>query len=156
MSDLVTNGSFTGNATGWTLQSGWAYDTNNISCDGTQSSASAAFQAIDVVIGGVYSITFTVSNHSAGYVFAFVGNDFGTGRAANGTFTEQVTYRTGSLIGTVLADTNFVGTIDNVSAIEISRPVGQTRRRRVRYYKDEYEYKLGDPFLDDKDEDDDG
>lgn len=29
-SELLTNGTFTGNANGWTLQSGWAYNNNNV------------------------------------------------------------------------------------------------------------------------------
>ena len=28
--ELVTNGDFTGNATGWTLGAGWSYDDNNV------------------------------------------------------------------------------------------------------------------------------
>jgi hypothetical protein len=52
--DLVTNGSFTGNATGWTLGTGWAYNSNNVakSSDGTGTLT----QAVTTVVGQRYSL----------------------------------------------------------------------------------------------------
>ena len=58
-SELVTNGTFTGDATGWTLGTGWAYNSNDIakSSDGT----GVLSQSISgLVIGSRYRIFITM------------------------------------------------------------------------------------------------
>ena len=63
-SDLITNGSFTGNATGWTLGSGWSYSTNKVSHNGSAKSDLQQDNISGLVGGAVYKITLTVSNAS--------------------------------------------------------------------------------------------
>jgi Collagen triple helix repeat (20 copies) len=62
-SELVTNGSFTGSATGWTLGSGWTYSSNavNKDADGTATLS----QSVAITAGKVYAVTFTISNWTA-------------------------------------------------------------------------------------------
>jgi len=60
-SDLVTNGTFTGSATGWTLGTGWTYDSNTIakSSDGTGTLSQAI---AGLVIGARYKVFILLMN----------------------------------------------------------------------------------------------
>lgn len=109
----VANGTFTGSATGWTLGAGWAYGSNAVS----HTSGTATLvpnPAVNIVIGGVYTLTYTVTGRSAGTITPTLGGVAGTARTTNGTFIQAITATTtGNLIFT--PDTAFNGTIDNVS-----------------------------------------
>jgi hypothetical protein len=109
----VANGTFTGSAASWTLGAGWAYGTNNV----THTSGTATLvpnPAVNIVIGGVYTLTYTVSGRSAGTITPTLGGAAGTARTTNGTFIQALTATTtGNLIFT--PDTAFNGTIDDVS-----------------------------------------
>ena len=152
--ELVTNGDFTGDASGWVLQSPWAYDTNNITATAATTEV-ARQQNITFAQGATYQVSYEISNYSAGGVRAFLyGTDTvsaGTTRSANGTYVEDITIGD-SPIGAsnqirFIPVTTFSGTIDNVSVVEVSRPRGavKRKRRRIRYYEP-WEYELGDPF----------
>lgn len=87
---LVSNGTFTGNATGWTAAAGWAYDTNNVahSSNGTGTLAEDAFAA---VVGHTYTVTYTISSLTVGTVTPSLGGVTGTAVGADGTYTERFT-----------------------------------------------------------------
>jgi len=69
--DVVTNGTFSGSASGWTLGTGWAYSGNSVTHSaGTASNLSQAIGSL--VLGTTYEIT--VSVHStAGSVRVWIG-----------------------------------------------------------------------------------
>lgn len=109
----LSNGSFTGGTTGWTLGSGWSYGTNNV----YHTSGTATLvpnPALNIVIGGIYTLTYSVSSCSAGTITPNLGGAAGTARSTNGTFIQALTATTtGNLIFT--PSTTFNGTIDDVS-----------------------------------------
>jgi len=71
-SELVTNGTFTGSATGWTLGSGWTYGTNNVSYDGVAITLMS--QAMSTVAGIMYKIEFDISGSTGAQLsFRFTG-----------------------------------------------------------------------------------
>lgn len=109
----VSNGTFTGSATGWTLGAGWSYGSNAV----THTSGTTTLvpnPAVNIVIGGVYTLTYTISGVSAGTVTPTLGGVAGTVRSTNGRFIQAITATTtGNLIFT--PTTTFNGTIDDVS-----------------------------------------
>lgn len=84
--NVVTNGTFTGNADGWTPGAGWAYGTNKV--DATLADT-ALEQTIALLPGVSYSLVFTTTR-SAGSVRASVGGTLGTARSSAATFTETI------------------------------------------------------------------
>lgn len=111
--DIVTNGAFTGNATGWTLGAGWAYGANKV--DATLADTALAQLAVDLAValvpGVSYSLAFTTTR-STGSVRASVGGTLGTARSTAATFTETIVAgATGVLAFT---GTGFSGAIDTV------------------------------------------
>lgn len=111
--NLVTNGTFTGAATSWTLGAGWAYGTNNIAH--TPGSTATAAQDVTVVSGRLYRLTFTLTG-SAGTVTPALGA--ATGAAATGAAATYVQYLVAAASGAVslafTPHTDFDGTLDSV------------------------------------------
>jgi hypothetical protein len=70
-SDKVTNGSFTGNDTGWATTTGWAYVSNrmNKGSDGTGTLS----QNVSVVAGETYLVTYLIQDWSVGSVTITLG-----------------------------------------------------------------------------------
>jgi len=115
--ELILNGGFDtdtvwGKGTGWSIAAGVGH------CDGTQVGPSLMSQACSPLLGRTYQIIFTVSNYVAGNVRSRLGSGGGSAdglnRAANGTFSDLVTYPGGTSVH-MRADLNFVGDVDNVS-----------------------------------------
>tara|TARA_R110000822_G_scaffold8032_11_gene32167 strand:+ start:3911 stop:5479 length:1569 start_codon:yes stop_codon:yes gene_type:complete len=84
-SDMITNGSFTGSSSGWSLAGTYAYGTNAI-----DSSAALYAHLIQNSIGAVskktYRITFTISNHVVGNLSIYmVGQEHTDGKYYKGT-----------------------------------------------------------------------
>ena len=71
--ELVTNGTFTGSATGWTLGTGWQYVSNLVrkNADGTGTLSPTI--PITIVAGNYYTLTFTISNWTVGSVTPSIG-----------------------------------------------------------------------------------
>ena len=61
-SEMVTNGTFTGGSTGWTLGAGWAYGTNAVA---HTAGTTTATQSLTVVSGRSYRLSFDLTR-SAG------------------------------------------------------------------------------------------
>lgn len=109
----VTNGTFTGDASGWTLTAGWTYGSNAVAH--TAGTTTLTQSSMNVIIGGVYTVTYTISGMSAGTVTVSIGGAAGTARSANGTYIQALTATTTGTL-TFTPTTTFNGTIDNVSA----------------------------------------
>lgn len=113
--DLVLNGGFATD-TGWTKGTGWTIAAAVASSDATQVGDSDLTQtpAVALVPGQAYEITFTVANRTAGNVTAVVGDQEGTDRATNATFTETIVCGAGADID-LRADVDFDGDVGLVS-----------------------------------------
>ncbi len=107
----VTNGDFTGSATGWTLTAGWAYGSNAVAH--TAGTTTLTQSSMNVTIGGVYTVTYTITGMSAGTVTVSIGGAAGTARSANGTYIQALTATTTGTL-TFTPTTTFNGTIDDV------------------------------------------
>lgn len=121
--NVITNGTFS-LATGWVAQSGWSIGGGKATCYGTQSDTTLLFRDASLSPSCVYEVTFTLSNYSAGYLYAKCGaNGYGTKREANGTYVERI-----AVIGDPYkffyfeASSTFAGSVDNVTAYFVTYP----------------------------------
>lgn len=119
-SELVTNGTFTGSATGWTVEAGWAYGANAVTknADGL---GVISQNTISVTKNRWYTLSYTVSNWSVGTIQASLDFFSGTERSANGTYTEtfQATV-TSAVVNLIFQPSNTARlTIDDVSIKEV-------------------------------------
>lgn len=112
-SEIISNGSFTSNATGWTVPSGMAYSSNSVSKTG--NGTGALTQAIAPHITTEYELSYTISNWTVGTVTPSWGGWTGTAVSANGTYTERfvVSSSTSTLAFTPSNTARF--TIDTIS-----------------------------------------
>lgn len=115
-SSLVSEGGF-GSPDPWTTGSGWSIGSGVATCDGTQVSDTNLSQDIQLEDGKTYSVTFTVSSYTAGTVTPFIGDNSGTARSANGTFTETIV-ADGNSFG-LRGNSSFDATVDDVSVGEV-------------------------------------
>ena len=125
--ELVTNGTFDEDAS-WTEGTGWDIIGGKAVCDGTQTGNSNLSQSsvLPSASDKTYKITFTISNYTNGSVQVYPTNTtVGTypKENANGTYTRyvQVTSATPNDILYIQADANFVGSIDNISVVEVDQ-----------------------------------
>ncbi|MFA5840782.1 MAG: tail fiber domain-containing protein [Candidatus Paceibacterota bacterium] len=110
--ELITNGTFTGGTTGWTLGTDVAYGTNNVisTYNGGDPSISTTF---DTVSGNTYIFTFVVSNaNTSGQIYFSNNTSPSSNIFVNGTYS-------------VIFQANFTGT-DTVNFNDISFVVGDT------------------------------
>jgi len=124
--ELVTNGTFDTD-TDWAKGTGWTISGGVASCDGTQTASTGLYQDGVVTPGSLYVLTFdlTVSSGSISALFGQPGGLNLTG-SLNSSQTVTVTGIAPSnpSSNTRLlfeADSNFVGTIDNVS-VRLAEP----------------------------------
>lgn len=122
--EKVSNGSFTGNATWWSLASGWSYSSNNIYANGTN--AASAQQTFSVSPSTLYKIKFSISGGNSGTMRIYFNNSyFNTLNFpfADGDYIFYVTTGwsdTGQGIRFTTQDASpFTGYIDNVSIQEV-------------------------------------
>lgn len=116
--ELVTNGSFTGSASGWTVGANWAYGANAVTA--TLSNA-ALSQALTLNANAFYLVEFVLSGFAAGTLAVTLGT------TTVGTFTAlaaNATYR-GTAFASASATlaftgTGFTGTIDSVSVKQLT------------------------------------
>lgn len=120
-SEILTNGTFTGNATGWTLGGGWTYASNAVS---VSYSTGALTQAVSgLVVGAVYCLTFTVSSYVFGSVTPSLPGMSLTfnKREENGTAVRELFIATAtSDTLTFTAASSFAGTLDTVSLKQVT------------------------------------
>jgi hypothetical protein len=112
----VSNGTFTGNANGWTLGAGWAYGTNNVVATNASGNLTQLNNnlASPFSRGCNYAVAFTVSGFSGGSVLPRIGSVGGTAITADGTYNQNIECAiTGSSL--IFDGTGFTGVIDSVS-----------------------------------------
>ncbi len=111
--NLVTNGTFTGDATGWTMGTDWAYNAN--AARHVTGAIGILEQDISALPGVTYYLKYEVTNFTAGTsVTPSIGGAVGAAASAVGTYLEVLTATTtGNLQFTATADCNEVD-IDNV------------------------------------------
>jgi hypothetical protein len=117
--DLVLNGDFATD-TDWTKGTGWTIAGDVANSDASQTGDSDLTQtpATALIPGEAYEIVFTVANRSAGNVTAVIGDQEGTDRATNATFTEQIVCGAGADID-LRADVDFDGDVSVVSCTQV-------------------------------------
>jgi hypothetical protein len=116
-SELVTNGDFATD-TNWTKGTTWTIANGLATANGGSNFLQQS--GFSWAVGKVYSVTYELSNVSAGYVEARLSTGTrGKQRASNGTFNEilAVTAATDNIFNII--PTGFVGSIDNVSVREL-------------------------------------
>jgi len=119
--EKINNGHFDGNANGWSLQSGWSYNNNRVSKVSNSPSFISQNQTLDS--GKYYRVTYSVLNVISGSVkFAFAGggnNVNGTERSEDGTYS-QIVEGDSNTSFRIIADSDFLGTVDSISVKEVS------------------------------------
>lgn len=118
--ELTLTGGF-GADQDWTKDAGWAIAAGVATATATATNA-FLHQAVTIVTGGTYQVTYTVSAYTSGNVkVSFDNGPSGTTRSGTGTFTEHLVMLPGAVteirFGRVSVD--FTGSIDNVSLMRI-------------------------------------
>ena len=92
---ILTATDFT-SASGWAFETNVAFDAGNNQVDFSSAGASYGCNKTKTAtkVGQIYRTTMVVSNYSGGSVAVRAGNNFGTPRTGDGTFTEDVTVTT--------------------------------------------------------------
>lgn len=112
--DIITNGTFAGDASGWTVVSPWSYSLGGMThaTGGTGTLAQGGVGSLGVD----YYVQFTVLNRTAGTVKATLGVMDGTVRSADGVYAETITM-SGVAAFALNASSDFDGDIKNVSVV---------------------------------------
>lgn len=114
----LTNGTFTGAATGWTLGAGWVYGTNNVAATTASSSLSQAVSAMARALksGVAYALKLTVTRSAGSLAVTLGATAHTTTISASGTYQFRWDFD-GNSAGLVITGTGFSGTIDDVSLV---------------------------------------
>lgn len=118
--NLVTNGTFDSDSQ-WNKGVGWTISGGTASSDGSQTSGSSLTlnNASKYETGKTYTVTFTISNYSAGGVNPHIRGDAFGEVTGNGTHTVTGVAGSSSPTGiNMYASSTFVGSIDNVIVTE--------------------------------------
>lgn len=108
--DIQVNGDFSADSN-WNKGAGWSIGGGVASCaSGSTDIQQSVLNNIEV--GQQVRITFDVLNYVSGTVTPLAGAATGTARSANGTYSEVLTWTSGSNLA--FRSASFVGDIDNV------------------------------------------
>lgn len=117
--ERVSNGSFTGSASGWTLPTGWSYSANSVSHN--TNGTGGLTQAITMSIGERFEVSLTLSNVTVGGVTITVAGSSVGSASTNGTFVFRGVVTTTS--GGITINPSTTGTrltVDDVSVRVLS------------------------------------
>ena len=117
-SEKVTNGTFTGSATGWTVGSGYAYSSNSVSH--TSNGTATLNQNVNVFNGEYYVLTYDISAMTTGTVTPSLGGFTGTTISADQTGITEYVPATSTANLTFTPSNTARFTIDNVSVKKYS------------------------------------
>jgi len=116
--DLITNGDFSDGSTDWTSIGSGITITDKANFDG--SVASTNFRQNGIVLSTkTLKVTYTVNDYAQGSLAVRVGGVYGVNRTADGTYTDVITANNNNF--QIYGLSNFIGSIDNVSAVEVER-----------------------------------
>lgn len=111
--DIVTNGTFATDLTGWT-GTNWAQSAGTALH--TAGATDGLVQSLTIVSGVTYRVTFTVSGRTAGDVTPSIGAVAGTAVSADSTVTQYIVADTdGTLDLAFTPSTDFDGALDDIS-----------------------------------------
>jgi len=133
--DLVTNGGFTGGTTGWVLQTGWVYGSNNIV---STAASTATLQSFNYKINKTYRVTYTISGYSSGTLRVLIGAyHSGAYRSSNGTFTEEITVTNPLFTDDfVISGSVLTATFTDVSCVEIGNTLNLSKGKTASTWYD--------------------
>lgn len=121
----ISNESFDGDASGWTLGSGWLYHYNNVQCIyGTSQSLTQS--GLSFVSGSTYDITVYFSGGTSGSLTAEIGSGMGYtqsmgGRTASGgVYTFRITIASNETSFSIHPTIDYDGYIDEVNITTVS------------------------------------
>ncbi len=124
--EIVTNGTFDANITGWFNGGGnWAWNAGSGGVALHTSGAAGSLAELDagLVVGTTYHFVFTVGGRTAGTIQARAGDKsggFDTAKSSDGTYTVDLTVaETGNGVIYFYADSDFDGWLDNISVKEV-------------------------------------
>ena len=115
--ELITNGGFDTDSD-WIKDGSWSISGGSADCDGTQTSLAYLQQNGAMTSGLRYKATYEVKSVSAGEVRLFVGNVSSEPRTSTGVYTDYITASNSSFW--IRGSVNFIGSIDNISVIEVT------------------------------------
>ena len=119
-SELITNGNFDTDSD-WTKLGSWTIENGKLT---TTGGASLVYQNITSAINKTYKVVFEVSNYVSGEVTVGFGgaliNPRGEYVNANGIYTQYLT-KTDTNQSFGIKPNNFIGSIDNVSCVEVGQ-----------------------------------
>ena len=117
--ELVTNGDFSNGSTDWSLGTGWSVSDGKAISDGSQTTWSIATQNLNSNAGQLVEVSFTLSDYVSGGLYVATGiSDPSILTNANGTYTFKREFIGNSTLQ-LKADLNFIGSIDNISVVEV-------------------------------------
>jgi hypothetical protein len=108
----VTNGTFTSNANGWTLGSGWSYNSNNVKIT-PGAGLGTMTQDCSVVAGETYILSYAIGSYAAGSVTASCGGVTLSTYSSTGTKTQTFTATSSGILTFTPTDTANM-TVDTV------------------------------------------
>lgn len=117
--ELITNGDFNGDASDWTLETGWTYNSNNVIYSFT-SGGNLLQHGVITEVGGNYQVEFNIGgNVGTVAVTLGEGNPVYTFNAGTGNITQTMTVPVDIGDITFTPSDDFNGTITNVSVKQI-------------------------------------
>jgi hypothetical protein len=120
--DQVTNGTFDADSN-WTKGTGWSIGSGVASCDGTQTGNTNLQQNDVFTVGNLYKITFDLTRTAGNFRLLVGSSGSSSYYTTDGSFTLYAT-AVGNANLYIQGDSNFIGTVDNVTVKEIQGNVG--------------------------------
>lgn len=120
----ITNGTFTGSATGWTLGTGWAWNAGNFvrHTAGVGNNENLSQTISDILHGEDVLIEWDMANRTAGNIlFGYSGFTTSNAASTNGVgLSEYVTFKhLQDSVFFVLPQTTFDGDLDNIQVTKV-------------------------------------
>lgn len=114
--ELVANGSFVTNLTGWSAGAGWAWAAGDKAQHTAGNIATLAQNITDVVNGDYYQISTTISGRTAGSIAVSLGSVSLTAQSTNATvIAVLIAGASGTLTLAITPTTDFDGAVTDIS-----------------------------------------
>ena len=118
-SELVTGGDFS-NPSDWIKGTGWSISGGSLNASNVNGVS--ATQGGYTFLGKTFKVSYTISDYSQGSVQIYLGGNQSTSlKSENGTHTETISISSGNTVLYIYGISNFTGSIDNVSVVEVGQ-----------------------------------